>query len=651
MENKNVLNYTLTRQLGKGGMAEVWYAENEIGNVAAVKILNEDLSHNAQIVERFRNEAKVTVKLKHPNIRQVYDYAVLDGCPCMVMEYLEGADLSTRMKHGERFTDEQLRKWWNQLASALNYTHKQGVVHRDIKPSNIFVTTEGDVKLLDFGIAKIQEGITMTQTGSMMGTLMYMSPEQVEDSKHIDAKTDIYSLAVTFVHLLQGHAPYDSSTTSDYQIRKRIVEIPLELNEISAEWQNFLQPYLAKNPMERPALTAFNPNAAAAPQPTRSTHASEETFVGNAPTLPATDDECTVMDDAQTSFQQQVTPQPTMQPTEMSTPAPKKPKKKRKGLIIGLVIAVLVLAGGGIAAWLLLRNDYKDKHPAEFFNLRGHVKSVREEIVRDYGDGVSSTTYNFFEFNKDGYLIQGEVRDGDDDPRYWTYDKNKDQLVCSRDGEERCRILPFRVLNHNLGDNPFCYLLGLFYDDDAQAFIDDDIVYAKKYPIPFGSGCEITEGSLDDFIYKMQYNDEESHRRESGAFQYDGNDNLTQIKYHVEYYLSEWDDNRQENVYDFSKLCKNIGTRTYTYDSENRVTGWYYSDNTEKNGSVIDRYSGSWNISYNEQGDVAKIVQERDGERNTISFSYEYDKQGNWTSRTYVWGDTMVKSTRVIEYY
>ena len=257
MENRKVLNYNLLHLLGKGGMAEVWYAENQIEKPAAVKILNEDLSHNAQIVERFRNEAKVTVKLNHPNIRQVYEYDEIDGRPCMVMEYLEGEDLSYRMKHGEHFTDEQLKKWWNQLASALNYTHQQGVVHRDIKPSNIFVTDKGDVKLLDFGIAKVRDSITSTVTGATMGTLMYMSPEQVRDSKHIDHKTDLYSLAVTFVHLLTGNAPYDRDNTDDYEIRKNIVETPLALDGVPEEWERFLKPYLAKKPEERPALTEF----------------------------------------------------------------------------------------------------------------------------------------------------------------------------------------------------------------------------------------------------------------------------------------------------------------------------------------------------------------------------------------------------------
>ncbi|MBO4645490.1 MAG: protein kinase [Bacteroidales bacterium] len=345
-------------------MAEVWYAENQIEKPAAVKILNEDLSHNAQIVERFRNEAKITVKLNHPNIRQVYDYDEIDGRPCMVMEYLEGADLSSRMKNGERFTDEQLKKWWNQLASALNYTHAQGVVHRDIKPSNIFVTHEGDVKLLDFGIAKVQEGITMTQTGATMGTLMYMSPEQVMDAKHIDAKTDLYSLAVSFVHLHTGKAPYDTTTTNDYEIRKSIVEFPLELGDIPAEWQNFLRPYLAKNPKDRPALTEFSAETSPSgivPPVAPVAHASDETVVDGDATVDGTRvaEEGTVAE----------MPQATVNKKSNSGPASQKPKKKRKGLIIGIIVVLLL--GGGVTLWMSgIGMFYRGCHGPIAYNIR-----------------------------------------------------------------------------------------------------------------------------------------------------------------------------------------------------------------------------------------------------------------------------------------
>ncbi|MBO4645336.1 MAG: serine/threonine protein kinase [Bacteroidales bacterium] len=258
MQGQIINGYTLQYLVGKGGMAEVWLAENRIHKKAAVKILNQALSQNQQIVSRFENEAAIMVQLEHPNIRQVLDYATIQNRPCIIMEYLEGSDLSSMMKAGVHFTNEQLVRWWDQLVSALGYTHAQGIVHRDIKPSNIFIDKNGNVKLLDFGIAKVRDSFSMTQTGAIMGTLIYMSPEQVEDSKHIDYKTDIYSLAVSFVHLLSGFPPYNTDTTSDYQIRKHIVEIPLDLNQVPYEWQRFLQPYLAKNPAERAELRTFS---------------------------------------------------------------------------------------------------------------------------------------------------------------------------------------------------------------------------------------------------------------------------------------------------------------------------------------------------------------------------------------------------------
>ena len=257
MQGKTINGFTLQYLLGKGGMAEVWYAENEIGKSAAVKILDVELSHSAQVVTRFRNEAVVMVKLDHPNIRQVYGYGTIEGRPSIVMEYLDGNDLNSLMEQKRRFKEEELEKWWNQLVDALKYTHTQGIIHRDIKPSNLFLDKKGNIKLLDFGIAKVKKGITMTQSGITLGTLMYMSPEQVDDAKHIGPQTDEYSLAVTFVHLLTGKVPYNNTVSNDYRIRKSIVEVPLDLSSVPSAWRVFLAPYLEKKPEDRPALRHF----------------------------------------------------------------------------------------------------------------------------------------------------------------------------------------------------------------------------------------------------------------------------------------------------------------------------------------------------------------------------------------------------------
>lgn len=257
MQGKTVNGYTLQRLLGAGGMAEVWLAENRIGKKASVKVLLPKLCDDTNVTSRFMTEAKVMVELDHRNIRQVYDYGDIDNRPCIIMEYLDGDDLKSKMKRGQKFTEEELEKWWNQLADALNYTHAKGIVHRDIKPGNIFVDRSGNIKLLDFGIAKIRESISSTQTGQKLGTLMYMSPEQVKDSKNIDYHTDNYSLAVTFVHLITGKKPYDSDTSSDFEISEQIVYHPLDLSGLPEKWRVFIEPYLNKEPKDRPELKPF----------------------------------------------------------------------------------------------------------------------------------------------------------------------------------------------------------------------------------------------------------------------------------------------------------------------------------------------------------------------------------------------------------
>jgi len=277
MENETINGFELKYKLGEGGMAEVWYAENAVQKPAAVKILHKKFCEEPEIVSRFHNEARLMVQLNHPNIWSIQSFESINGRPALIMEYLEGADLSARMKQGERFSHTQLTAWWNDLSDALHFTHRKNIIHRDIKPSNLFLTEEGKIKLLDFGVAKLKDNITITQTGSRMGTLMYMSPEQVYDVKNLNYKTDIYSLAVTFYHLVTGKAPYDSTIISDFEIQESIVRKNIDTSVLPQPWRDLLPGFFYKNPEERKELRWVETDAKSS---------SDETIVVSSRSVP-----------------------------------------------------------------------------------------------------------------------------------------------------------------------------------------------------------------------------------------------------------------------------------------------------------------------------------------------------------------------------
>jgi len=233
---KQIGKYTITRFIGEGGMASVYEGEHEaLGTKAAIKILNPILSANKQIRERFKNEARIMASLDHPNIIRVYDYEESDTYLAIAMELLTGEDLGDRIKRIGKLPEEEIKHIFNQVLSAFEYAHSLGIVHRDIKPSNIYVLSNGTVKILDFGIAKLfGQGNEMTQTGTQMGTPVYMSPEQVKADKSIDHRSDIYSLGVTMFYALSGKPPYDTNTNSQFDIFTKIVHEPLpELDSTS----------------------------------------------------------------------------------------------------------------------------------------------------------------------------------------------------------------------------------------------------------------------------------------------------------------------------------------------------------------------------------------------------------------------------------
>jgi serine/threonine protein kinase len=227
--NKVIGKYKLTRFIGEGGMASVYEGTHErLGTRVAVKILNPILTANKEIRLRFENEARFMASLNHPNITRVIDFDEQPEMLSIIMELLEGQDLSSLIKSGGALTPEQAIPIFTQILDAFQYAHCKGIVHRDIKPSNIFISAGNLVKILDFGIAKIfGTGDDFTSTGTQIGTPVYMSPEQVKADKSIDHRSDIYSLGITLFFTLNGKPPYDSTTQSSYEIFNKIVLDPV----------------------------------------------------------------------------------------------------------------------------------------------------------------------------------------------------------------------------------------------------------------------------------------------------------------------------------------------------------------------------------------------------------------------------------------
>ena len=190
MLNKQIQNYKILSLLGQGGMATVYLAEHDLlGNQSAFKFLNKEFINNENIRKRFLAEAKSMFKMSHPNIIKVTDLIDEGETVAFVMEYVEGETLKEFIERKGKLSDKEIKSIFSQMLDAVGYVHEQNLVHRDIKPSNFMVSPKGIVKLMDFGIAKNTDAssaeYTQTGTGVQMGTPMYMSPEQITETKNV----------------------------------------------------------------------------------------------------------------------------------------------------------------------------------------------------------------------------------------------------------------------------------------------------------------------------------------------------------------------------------------------------------------------------------------------------------------------------------
>jgi len=250
---KHVGDYEILSILGAGGMGKVYKVRNVIADrVEAMKILLPDLKSNQSLADRFLREIRLLATLNHPNIAQLRTALNFENQLVMVMEFVEGETLANRLARAPLSTAEAVN-YADQVLSALTYAHKQNIIHRDIKPANMMLTPQGVVKLMDFGIARSVTDGSLTSTGTTLGSLNYMPPEQVR-GEAADARSDIYSFGVSLYEMLTGKLPFQCD--SQYSLMtahlNQIPAAPITLrSDLPAELNEIIMMAIAKDPANR----------------------------------------------------------------------------------------------------------------------------------------------------------------------------------------------------------------------------------------------------------------------------------------------------------------------------------------------------------------------------------------------------------------
>ncbi|HVN78165.1 MAG TPA: serine/threonine-protein kinase, partial [Terriglobia bacterium] len=211
MAQEKIGRYLIERTIGRGAMGVVYLAFDPIlDRHSAIKVMTTSGEVDEELRTRFLREARSAAKIRHPNIIAIYDMGEDQNRPYIAMEYLEGEDLKTLIDKRIVIPFEKKINLLIQVCRGLHYAHEHGVIHRDIKPANIFVTKDGEVRILDFGLARL-ESSELTRAGIVMGTPYYMSPEQVRGARELDGRSDLFSVGVVLYELVSHTKPFEAS--------------------------------------------------------------------------------------------------------------------------------------------------------------------------------------------------------------------------------------------------------------------------------------------------------------------------------------------------------------------------------------------------------------------------------------------------------
>ena len=401
-----ISDYVIEDWLGEGGMGVVYRARHALlDQPVAVKILAPHLARDARVRERFLQEGRILVELRHPNIVQLFTATVIDDRLALVMELIEGEPLDDRLARDGAFPLDVARDTFRQLLDAVGAAHDRGVVHRDLKPGNVMIREDGVPMLMDFGIARVLGASRLTSTGAAIGTPHYMAPEQVLGETDIDARADVYALAATFFEMLTGRAPFDhlikEGTDQDFLVKNAHVhEQPRDLRTYRPEapnsWADAVAKGLAKRRADRfPTCAAFAAALAEGPRPRHLGPAAGETSrardigQGGAAPSPAG------CDSKEERTRPEASDPSAEQPTDAPEPAEPPKATERPAPLSDLVLRELTASLG---------------RPAEASGAHLHPRissKIRSAAIRYLGVPPGSALWAVFDLGTRGRKLRG----------------------------------------------------------------------------------------------------------------------------------------------------------------------------------------------------------------------------------------------------
>jgi serine/threonine protein kinase len=263
-ELRDHVRYRILKKLGEGGMGAVYLAEHKLMNrTVALKLIRSELAAQPHLIQRFHREVQAAARMSHPNIVHAYDAEQAGSCHFLVMEYVEGTDLARLLKEQGPLSLREACQSIHQAALGLQHAHEHQLIHRDLKPQNLMRTAQGQVKILDFGLARAVQHAQQqvgdgTASGMILGTPDYMAPEQADDAGHVDIRADIYSLGCTLYHLLSGRVPFPGQNMVG-KLAKHASTEPTRLDELRPGLPSALVQVIAKMMAKDPAARYQTP--------------------------------------------------------------------------------------------------------------------------------------------------------------------------------------------------------------------------------------------------------------------------------------------------------------------------------------------------------------------------------------------------------